>query len=332
MSLIYCLCGQSSDLSRFMIQCDICKDWFHGRCVGVREYQAIDIDRFHCPRCEPYHGPSVLKPRLNWHRHDYSESDATSKDVQTGTQVFIKELRGRHFHNGDKVVTRLAGGEFNMSFMSTDVSGEERLQEVAGDLNCSKKGFTQPILVTDKTGLELVLPHHSFSVLDVENYVGPDHEVDVIDVQRQTDVKMRLHEFIEYFLSPARTTVLNLISLEFSNTNLSQFVEPPAIVRKLCWVNASWPTDPPPPPPLQRPAVSKYCLIGVENSYTDFHIDFGGTSVWYHVLWGEKVFYLIRPTPANLVLYRQWMKAGNHSEMFFGDQVDACYKVSCYLI
>lgn len=42
--------------------------------------------------------------------------------------------------------------------------------------------------------------------------------MDVIDVQRQTDVKMQLHEFIEYFLSPARTTVLNLISLEFSNT------------------------------------------------------------------------------------------------------------------
>ncbi|KAF2345064.1 JmjC domain [Trinorchestia longiramus] len=107
---------------------------------------------------------------------------------------------------------------------------------------------------------------------------------------------------------------------------LSQLVEPPSIVRKLCWVNTAWPSDPPPPPPLTRPTVSKYCLIGVENSYTDFHIDFGGTSVWYHVLWGEKVFYLIRPTEANLVLYQRWMKASNHSEMFFGDQVDACYK------
>ena len=24
--------------------------------------------------------------------------------------------------------------------------------------------------------------------------------------------------------------------------------------------------------------------MGVKNSYTDFHVDFGGTSVWYHVL------------------------------------------------
>ena len=32
------------------------------------------------------------------------------------------------------------------------------------------------------------------------------------------------------------------------------------------------------------PYVQKYCLMGVKDCYTDFHIDFGGTSVWYHVL------------------------------------------------
>lgn len=34
----------------------------------------------------------------------------------------------------------------------------------------------------------------------------------------------------------------------------------------------------------KKPQVQKYCLMSVENSYTDFHVDFGGTSVWYHVL------------------------------------------------
>ncbi len=24
--------------------------------------------------------------------------------------------------------------------------------------------------------------------------------------------------------------------------------------------------------------------MGVKDSYTDFHVDFGGTSVWYHIL------------------------------------------------
>ena len=39
------------------------------------------------------------------------------------------------------------------------------------------------------------------------------------------------------------------------------------------------------PSPYKRPQVQKYCLMSVKDSYTDFHVDFGGTSNWYHVLW-----------------------------------------------
>lgn len=35
----------------------------------------------------------------------------------------------------------------------------------------------------------------------------------------------------------------------------------------------------------------RYCLMSVEGCFTDFHIDFGGTSVWYHLLYGEKVHF-----------------------------------------
>lgn len=41
---------------------------------------------------------------------------------------------------------------------------------------------------------------------------------------------------------------------------------------------------------------------------------------------GEKIFYLIRPASANISLYERWRSASNHSEMFFADQVDKCYK------
>jgi len=30
--------------------------------------------------------------------------------------------------------------------------------------------------------------------------------------------------------------------------------------------------------------------MSVANCFTDYHVDFGGTSVWYHILKGEKVF------------------------------------------
>lgn len=67
---------------------------------------------------------------------------------------------------------------------------------------------------------------------------------------------------------------------------MSELVEVPAIARKLSWVENYWPDD----SVFPKPFVQKYCLMGVQDSYTDFHIDFGGTSVWYHVLWVRRLF------------------------------------------
>lgn len=53
----------------------------------------------------------------------------------------------------------------------------------------------------------------------------------------------------------------------------------------------------------QYPQVQYYCLMSVAGSYTDFHIDFGGTSVWYHILRGRKVFLFAPPTDKNLEAY-----------------------------
>ena len=60
---------------------------------------------------------------------------------------------------------------------------------------------------------------------------------------------------------------------------------------------------------------------------SDFHIDFGGTSVWYHVFKGEKIFYLIRPTSSNLSLYERWQRMSGQNETFLGDMADKCYKL-----
>ena len=66
---------------------------------------------------------------------------------------------------------------------------------------------------------------------------------------------------------------------------LAELVTPPRIVRELSWVNNCWPDEfPGDQVQFERPLVQRYCLMGVKDSYTDFHVDFGGTSVWYHVL------------------------------------------------
>lgn len=53
---------------------------------------------------------------------------------------------------------------------------------------------------------------------------GSDKQIDVIDVSRQCDLKMRLGDFVEYYNSPNRDRVLNVISLEFSETRYEKTV------------------------------------------------------------------------------------------------------------
>lgn len=53
--------------------------------------------------------------------------------------------------------------------------------------------------------------------------IGGDKVIDVIDVARQADSKMKLSAFVKYYYSPQRPKVLNVISLEFSDTKLVLF-------------------------------------------------------------------------------------------------------------
>ncbi|XP_044734089.1 nucleosome-remodeling factor subunit NURF301, partial [Chrysoperla carnea] len=49
---LYCLCKQPYDESQFYICCDRCQDWFHGRCVGILQSEADNIDEYVCPNCQ----------------------------------------------------------------------------------------------------------------------------------------------------------------------------------------------------------------------------------------------------------------------------------------
>ena len=43
-------------------------------------------------------------------------------------------------------------------------------------------------------------------------------EVDVIDVSRQEDIRMKMREWTEYYENQPRRKILNVISLEFSDS------------------------------------------------------------------------------------------------------------------
>ena len=129
------------------------------------------------------------------------------------------------------------------------------------------------------------VPTSEFSVNDVKKLVGGEQVIHVLDVKSQNSSTMTLKKFVAYYNKPDRKKLLNVISLEVSHTALDELVRRPQIVNSLDWIDLSWPRN-----LSDRPKVQKYCLMSVKGCYTDFHIDFGGTSVWYHIIKGKKFY------------------------------------------
>lgn len=199
-----------------------------------------------------------------------------------------------------------------------------------------------PILVKDKPesiGIRVPKPSSkkgkgvsSITIRDIGNMVGMNEPITIMDCRTQEEVEGWIfRDLIDYFEDDDRLyqsrkcqkvsdRVLNQISLEFSHTSMKQCIRSPLFVRQLDWIDNIWPGH------LRSighfPRVQFYCLTSTSGCFTDCHIDFGGTSVWYHVLSGRKMFLLIPPTERNLQLYELWLCSKDQSNIFFPDMVD----------
>lgn len=189
------------------------------------------------------------------------------------------------------------------------------------------EGFHEPLVITGNTerfGI-VIPPRETTDMQFIAKCAGPELPVRLIEVGEQAEIAgYSLQQYADYLTTniasndeSAHAKILNMISLEFSGTPLSNEVSCPSFVNRIDWVRSIWPTE-----RLSRqdyPRVQKYCLAGMAGSYTDFHIDFGGTSVWYHILRGAKRFYLIPPTAKNLRTYEQWTMTPDQCSVFLGD-------------
>jgi hypothetical protein len=140
----------------------------------------------------------------------------------------------------------------------------------------------------------------------------------------------------------------NNSSLEVSSSVLGAQVVRPQFVRDLDLIEKVWPAHLRPtstasanpqhapvalplpnntPSNIFFPKVTLYCLMSVARSYTDFHIDFGGSSVFYHILRGSKTFLFIEPNVTNLRRYEAWCSDSEQGKRFLGEEVKECIRV-----
>ncbi|KAK9820097.1 hypothetical protein WJX72_006107 [[Myrmecia] bisecta] len=132
-----------------------------------------------------------------------------------------------------------------------------------------------------------------------------------------------MQQWQAYFGTPAaeRTSLLNVVSLPLADTALADVVVTPAAVRQIDLIARVWPRE-----EEQRPEVLLYALMSPEGAFTDFHCDFGGSAVWYHVISGCKTFLMVPPTAANMLAFEEWASSAKQASLFFGDRADGCVR------
>ncbi|KAG7281824.1 hypothetical protein CRUP_030334 [Coryphaenoides rupestris] len=246
------------------------------------------------------------------------QDDGISDDEIEGKRTFDldEKMHGDRFNS--ELIKRMEGKEFTFEYIQ-------------------REGLRDPIIFEKADDLGIEMPDPDFSVSDVNLFVGSRRIVDVMDVNTQKGIEMSMAQWRRYYETPPseREKLYNVISLEFSHTKLENLVKRPASVDLIDWVDNMWPRhlkerqrdstnaiiD------MHYPKVQKYCLMSVQGCFTDFHIDFGGTSVWYHILRGGKVFWLIPPSPQNLETYENWVLSGKQGDIFLGDKCDDCQRI-----
>jgi len=258
----------------FMIQCDApnCGKWYYAHELSppITPQQASQYEKYHCEDCIPYHGPSTFKTRRSGLRkrkrinfvllNDPGSLDdggnGSNETLLTSNAVSTND--GQELDFGSILTQRTNKNIFNTtnSFLLQLNNNTEELNEEYA----MKFGFNRPILFENKSPsqLGLRLPTSSttsvvqddgntttkpFTYSNVAKLVGPYRRIQVIDTSTQLTTTYTLEEWVNYLQTPSneRDRILNVITLEFSQTPLGELVSEPQFARDLDFVYMYWP-------------------------------------------------------------------------------------------
>jgi F-box/leucine-rich repeat protein 10/11 len=260
--------------------------------------------------CEPILIPAVLNPRPNFPGKSFPGKPPvvklTSELASTDGPVTPTESTEDSQH------AQHEQPYYSVPDMIEDISAAEDFEVVPDD---------------GQDKLDMVIPQ-GLTVRRVAELYGPENHVPVIDVKSQESEgkKWTVGKWADYYESTGDKVIRNVISLEVSKTPFGRLIRRPKVVRDLDLQDSVWPKH------ENRKSVGFYCLMSVADSYTDFHIDFGGSSVYYHILKGKKVFFFIPPTKSNLQKYEDWNVLPSQNWTWLPDQTKTkeCYRVDLY--
>jgi F-box/leucine-rich repeat protein 10/11 len=343
------------------IKCDGCESWYHIVCAGFKNDREVrTVDKFICRKCRPVHGQTTFVRKSSRARTTIDYAGLNQGLVKTSTDSYehhyiqpIKDGRIQFLpENFPRMRAELVTAEFfergvgmtepivipaglnpRTSIDTSDLdsafdglAGEASTQEMFDEILENQRDEPEMVIDCGQDVLDMVVPQ-GLTVRAVAELYGPEERVEVIDVKSQQgeDKRWNMQKWADYYESNGKKIVRNVISLEVSQSPLGKLIRRPKIVRDLDLQDSVWPEE------LKAvgdyPKVQFYCLMSVADCYTDFHIDFGGSSVYYTILKGKKTFFFIPPKEKHLKKYEEWCNSPAQDTTFLGDQTKECYRV-----
>ncbi|KAJ5972468.1 Zinc finger PHD-type [Penicillium vulpinum] len=345
------------------ISCDGCKRWFHIVCAGFKNDREVrTVDKFICRPCRSVYGQTtfvrkssrartaidyaglnqgLVKAATDSLEHHYLEPIRQGKirfQPENFPRMRPELVTAEYFERGngwtEPIVIPACWNSRELVYSEhpdfESLVQEASSQEMFDDLLDNfpeQETHMEETVDCGQDLLGMVIPR-GLTVRAVAELYGLEERVEVIDVKSQQgeDKRWNMQKWADYYESNEQDKpVRNVISLEVSQSKLGRLIRRPKVVRDLDLQDAVWPEE------LKAigeyPKVQFYCLMSVADCYTDFHIDFGGSSVYYHILKGKKTFFFIPPKDKHLKKYEEWCNSPAQDSIFLGNQTKECYRV-----
>lgn len=187
------------------------------------------------------------------------------------------------------------------------------------------RGNTERCVDEVQGDLCMHIPRNTYSLDGLESFLSGQQDIPTIDVNTQEEgPSMTFLQLKEYFSKPRRKRdrLLNIVSFNLGETDYGDYIVPPVAVRDLDLATCVWPTR----NDEARPNTLTYLLMGPAGAYTDWHVDMGGSSVWYHIVSGCKIFLAAPPTKFNRQKFVEWSTTMSQSE-FLGDKLRGLVRI-----
>ena len=359
-------CGLSQNPERrseeeVWISCNGCEGWFHWACAGLKNEREVRIiDKFFCRECKPNFGATTYVRQSSRTKTTVDYAGLNEGILRTSDDDpehhYIKLFKNGGIALQPEKFPRMRPELITAEYFEKcggmkepivipakwnprpDVPEMEPLHPLVENIGSDPSETDQteedwllrdfehesvPDEGQDK--LDMVIPK-GLTVRRVAELLGMEEKIEVIDVKSQEGGQKgwNMRRWADYYEADGEKPVRNVISLEVSDTKLGRLIRRPKIVRDIDLQDSVWPADE--QSRSNFPKVQFYCLMSVADCFTDFHIDFGGSSVYYHILKGKKTFFFIPPEPKYLKKYEDWCMSAAQNYSWLGDQTKCCYR------